>query len=119
MNKKTIFIDIGKGIFAKNALELAILKKMQVYRLDVTPAYDGYFENVYSTLKINDFNLKKTKKVGKYKLVSRGILSSEDSIIVDDINNPKQIFGISNGLGGFKEIGLNEIIKIKKELNLI
>ena len=87
----------------------AVSKKIDLYRLDITPAYDGYLENIYSTEKINNFNLEKSKNFRKFNLVKRGILSPENSIIVDNVNYPKKIYGISNGYGGFKKINRNKI----------
>jgi len=112
-----IVIDIGKGIFEKKALMKAINKKINLYRLDVTPAYDGYLENIYSTEKINDFNMAKSRVYRKLKLVKRGVLTSENSIIVDNVNLPRKIYGISDGFGSFKKMNKNTILKIKKKLN--
>jgi hypothetical protein len=117
--KDVIIIDIGKGIFERKALIKAINKKINLYRLDVTPAYDGYLENIYSTEKINDFNLEKSKIYKKLKLVKRGVLSSENSIIVDNVDNPKKIYGISDGYGSFKQSNKKKIIEIKKKLKKI
>ena len=116
LNSKVKIIDIGKGIIDKNALDLLLEKSIQVYRLDVTPAYDGYLENIYSTLKINDTKLKKSRKLKNFKLVKRGILSKENSIIVDDVNNPKIVYGISDGRGSFKKVSSKKISQIKKNL---
>lgn len=116
LKKNTVVIDIGKGIFEKKALLKAINKKIDLYRLDITPAYDGYLENIYSTEKINNFNLEKSKNFKKFHLVKRGILSQENSIIVDNVNTPKKIYGISNGYGGFKKINKNKINIINKKV---
>ena len=116
LNSKVKIIDIGKGIIDKNALDLLLEKSIQVYRLDVTPGYDGHLENIYSTLKINDTKLKKLRKLKNFKLVKRGILSKENSIIVDDVNNPKIVYGISDGRGGFKKVSSKKISQIKKNL---
>ena len=116
LNSKVKIIDIGKGIIDKNALHLLLKKSIQVYRLDVTPGYDGHLENIYSTLKINDTKLKKLRKLKNFKLVKRGILSKENSIIVDDVNNPKIVYGISDGRGGFKKVSSKKISRIKKNL---
>ena len=107
-------IDIGKGIFERKALIKAINKKINLYRLDVTPAYDGYLENIYSTEKINDFNMEKSRIYKKLKLVKRGVLSTENTIIVDNVNSPKKIYGISDGYGSFKQPNKKKITKIKK-----
>ena len=117
--RNVIVIDIGKGIFEKKALLKAINNKINLYRLDITPAYDGYLENIYSTEKINNFNLEKSRNFKKLNLVKRGILSSENSIIVDNVNFPKKIYGVSDGYGGFKKINKKKIHKIKKKLRKI
>jgi hypothetical protein len=114
--KDITVIDIGKGIFKKKALIEAINKKINIYRLDVTPAYDGYLENIFSTGKINDLSVQKSRIYKKLKLVKKGILSSENSIIVDNVKSPKRIYGISDGYGSFKKFNKKEIIKIKKKL---
>ena len=116
LNSKVKIIDIGKGIIDKNALHLLLKKSIQVYRLDATPGYDGHLENIYSTLKINDTKLKKLRKLKNFKLVKRGILSKENSIIVDDVNNPKIVYGVSDGRGGFKKVSSKKISQIKKNL---
>ena len=70
-----IIIDIGKGIFKKEALKLALNTNINLYRLDVTPAYNAYLENINTTQKIYNFNLKRSLTHGKFKFVKRGILS--------------------------------------------
>ena len=80
-----IIIDIGKGIFKKEALKLAINNNINLYRLDVTPAYNAYLENIKTTQKIHNFNLKRSLIYRKFKLVKRGMLSDENSIIVDNV----------------------------------
>ena len=112
-----LIIDIGKGIFKKEALKLALSKNINLYRLDVTPAYNAYLENVNATQKIHNFNLKKSQSYGKFKLVKRGILSDENSIIVDNVSLPKKIYGISDGYGGFKKIQQNTLKNLQKKLN--
>ena len=114
--KNVIVIDIGKGIFKKKALIEAINKKINLYRLDVTPAYNGYLENIYSTGKINDPSVQKSRIYKKLKLVKRGILSSKDSIIVDNVRSPKVIYGVADGYGSFKKLKKKEIMKIKNKL---
>ena len=115
--KNVVVIDIGKGIFKKEALIKAINKKIDLYRLDITPAYDGYLENIYSTEKVNNFDLEKSKIYKKLKLVKKGILSTENSIIVDNVKSPKIIYGISDGFGSFKKLNEKKLKNIKQKLN--
>ena len=108
-------IDIGKGLLEKEALKLAIKNNILVYRLDVSPAYEGYLENIYSTknLYLNKSNL--IKKIKNVFLMKRGMVAQEGSIIVDNVKNPKEIYGISDGQGSFKKISLKRINQIKKK----
>ena len=116
IKKNAVVIDIGKGIFKREALIKAINKNIDLYRLDITPAYDGYLENVYSTEKINNFDLQKSKIFKKLRLVKKGILSSENTIIVDNVKTPKIVYGISDGYGSFKKSNMVKLKKIKTKL---
>jgi len=114
LKKNIIIIDVGKGIFNKDALNLAINKNMSLHRLDITPAYDGYLENVYSTQKLNNTNLIKSKIIHNIKIVKRGVLSQAGTVIVDNVKIPKKIYGISDGKGSFKKTNKKKISIIKK-----
>ena len=61
--------------------------------------------------------MKKSQTHGNLVLVKRGILSDENSIIVDNVNLPKKIYGISDGYGGFKKIQQNILKNLQKKLN--
>ncbi len=115
-NSDVIIIDIGKGIFKKEALKLAINNNINLYRLDVTPAYNAYLENINTTQKIYNFNLKRSLTHGKFKFVKRGILSDENSIVVDNVNSPKKIYGISDGYGSFKKIHRKTLKNLQKKI---
>jgi len=108
-------IDIGKGLLEKEALKLAIKNNIFIYRLDVSPAYEGYLENIYSTknLYLNKSNL--IKKIKNVFLMKRGMVAQEGSIVVDNVKNPKEIYGISDGQGSFKKISLKKINQIKNK----
>ncbi len=111
-----IIIDIGKGIFKKEALKLALNNNINMYRLDVTPAYNAYLENIKTTQKIHNFNLKRSLIYRNFKLVKRGMLSDENSIIVDNVNSPKKIYGISDGYGSFKKIQKKTLKNLQKKI---
>ena len=109
-----IVIDVGKGIFEKRALILAIQKNINLFRLDVTPAYNGYLENISSTEVFNNLNLVKSKISKNYNLIKKGILGKSGSIIVDNVNSPKKVLGIADGKGSFKKNKEREILDISK-----
>tara|TARA_S200000501_G_C20830532_1_gene747006 strand:- start:10 stop:1032 length:1023 start_codon:yes stop_codon:yes gene_type:complete len=115
LKKDANIIDVGKGLLEKKALKLSINQNIFVYRLDVSPAYEGYLENIYSTknLYLNKFISK--RKIKNVYLIKRGILAQENSIIVDNVSNPKKIYGISDGKGSFKKISLKKFDTIKRK----
>jgi hypothetical protein len=111
-----IILDIGKGIFKKEALKLALNNNTNMYRLDVTPAYNAYLENINTTQQIHNFNLKGSLIHRNFKLVKRGILSDENSIVVDNVSAPKKIYGISDGYGSFKKMQKKKLKYLQKKI---
>lgn len=115
-NKKTFLLDIGKGILKKDALDLGIKKSIKLFRLDITPAYFGYLENVITTKKLSKIKIQNSRKINGLTLANKGILTSENTVIVDNIIKPKKIFGISDGFGDYKKISEEQEKKIKKKI---
>ncbi len=109
-------LDIGKGILKKDALKLALVRKINLYRLDVTPAYNAYLENITTTQKLYNLNLKRSLIYKNLKLVKRGILSDENSIVVDNVSAPKKIYGISDGYGSFKKMQKKKLKYLQKKI---
>ena len=48
--------------------------------------------------------------------MKRGMVAQEGSVVVDNVKNPKEIYGISDGQGSFKKISLKRMNQIKKEI---
>ena len=110
-----IIIDLGKGNLDKKAITYAKKKKIKVIRCDITETLTGYirqnFLNYFSnSKKINSFN--------GITVISGGYIGEKDTIIVNNSSKPKEILGISDGYGNFKEKmskkNLLENKKIKK-----
>ena len=116
INPKSIILDVGKGILNTGGMKNALLRKLKMYRLDISPAYSSYLENVYSTNKISNLFQKNFKSFKKFKLIKRGVLGDKDHIIVDNVEKPKKIFGITDGFGGMKEIDIKKMNKIKNKI---
>ena len=100
LNKKVVLLDIGKGMFDKNTLNNLIKNNLKVFRLDVSSSLDMEIENseIFKLIEKKKYN---ARKVGGFTLVSSGLLGQEKDIIVDDVYNPKMIFGICDGKGDF------------------
>ena len=115
--KKKIFIlDIGKGIFNRDALEFALLKKYILYRLDITPAYNSYLENVISTASMNVKDNSNILKKNNLLIAKKGILTERGTVIVDNLHNPKKVYGISDGSGSFQNLTTKMLYKIEKKI---
>jgi len=114
-SKKNVFVvDVGKGTVKKEAIKYAIEKNITIFRLDITAALAGMIEsNIY-------FNNLLEKSIGYrvingQKIVSGGLLAEENDVVVDNINNPKKIYGLSDGMGDIKNsISRKDNQRIKK-----
>ena len=100
LKKNVILLDIGKGMFEKNTLNNLIKNNFKVYRLDVSSSLDMEVENseIFKLIEKREYN---TRKVDKFTLVSNGLLGQKSDIIVDNVQNPKIIFGLCDGKGDF------------------
>ena len=116
-----IIIDAGKGTIQDKAIELAQRRNIKIFRTDVTAALSGLIDKSLEMEKImlKNFNIKKEKN---YTLVSKGLLGSKNDIIVDDVNNPKVVYGVCNGKGDFfRKLDKKQsrlILGMKKKYNL-
>ena len=56
-------------------------------------------------LKKGLFNLERLsiEIINNKRIVSRGFLGLKDDIVVNSVENPRFIYGICNGFGGFKK----------------
>ena len=114
VGKKTLLIDIGKGNFSQEATQYLIENKINIFRLDVTSSYFSYLDNLIYTEKVYDKKNYIFKK-NSINFVSQGIVGQKNDIIVDDVNNPKLIYGICDGKGNFFQISnLQKEQEIKK-----
>ena len=99
-NNKTLILDVGKGSLSKDALLLAHMRKMGVYRLSVDSAIEGMVLTLISTHK--SFNNKVGRNnINGIKVVSGGLVAREDEFVVDDYLNPMNILGLGDGSGDF------------------
>ena len=117
LSNNLIIIDVGKGTLFEDALSYAVRKGINVYRVDISAALNGF---INKSLMIERMNLEKMgrKKLLNETIVSGGLLGSFEEIIVDDIRRPTFVYGLSDGKGDFIR-NLNKeqnkkILKIKK-----
>ena len=71
------------------------------------------------TLTEKQYNYSKFKnKVENFTFVLRGIVGQKDDIVVDDALNPKKIFGICDGAGGFFSHNFDEKKNILNKIKI-
>jgi hypothetical protein len=90
-----LLIDVGKGCFKNEILQES---DIDIYRLDIGIQLTSDLQNL---VKIHD-NLNVIKKLilpNGTRLVKAGYVGAKGDIIVDNPQNPKQIFGVCDGDG--------------------
>jgi hypothetical protein len=120
VKRNCLIVDLGKNNLTSGAIEVAKQHSIEIYRADVTPAIESY---IYEVLKMQDIleNSYGRKDLGFCHIVGGGFFGSSGDIIVDRINNPQYIIGVSQGNGSLKN-KLNDkdqvnIDKLKKEID--
>ena len=111
------FIDVGKGCLTKYQLEELNKKGNSCIRLDVGNSFLEYLIQDLNSLS-NGFSKPTSKIIKNKRFVSRGLIGGKGDIVVDNINNPKIIYGICDGSGGFeKNKDLSKIYTLINEKN--
>ena len=100
LKENAIIIDVGKGTVHKDAALFAEKNNILIYRVDITAAFEGFVKKSFIIEKMIKKIIGKKVILGE-KIVSGGLLAGLGDIVVDDINEPKLIYGISNGKGDF------------------
>ena len=111
------FIDVGKGCLNESQLEELNKKGNSCIRLDIGDSFLEYLVQDLNSLS-NGFSKPKSKIIKNKRFISRGLIGAKGDIVVDNINNPKIIYGICDGTGGFeKNKDLSKIYTIINEKN--
>jgi len=111
---QAIIVDIGKGTLSPEAIELAEKRGLNIYRLDISAAFEGLIQQLWATENIVE------KKFGRRSfyeesLVSGGLLGRKEEIIVDNVWDPKQIYGLADGRGDFvRNLSENQTQRIER-----
>ena len=117
IKKRSIIVDVGKGTVYKDALSFAIKKKINIYRVDISAALNGF---INKSLMIEKMKLEKLsrRKIRGETLVSGGLLGDYEEIIVDNVSKPTLIYGMSDGHGDFlRTLSENQKSRVLKMRN--
>ncbi len=94
--------DIGIGNFTKEYIDEAYKYGSKVYRFDNRAGISSVVLGLMETDYLISNNMGRVQ-IGNIKVVSGGILSEEDAIIVDNAFAPTFVFGVADGSGKFKK----------------
>ncbi len=97
---RSLLLDVGKGSISKNAITKSSQFGKEVYRIDVSAALEGQLLTLIRSDEIVNGKLGR-KTINGVSMVSGGFLGRKGDVVVDDINNPKNIIGIADGKGDF------------------
>ena len=114
IKKNSIVVDLGKNSLTKNAVNFALKNNLEVYRTDITAAFEGF---IHEAIKMDQIlnNSYGKKDYGYCTIVGGGALGSNGDIVVDNISQPKIVIGIAAGDGTLKK---NHSIEDKEKLSM-
>ena len=119
IKKDAIVVDLGKNTLTKEAIKFALTNNIEIFRTDVTSAFEGFIYEAIKMDEILQYSYGK-KDLGFCFIVGGGSLGEKGDIVVDNITHPKRIFGIAAGDGTIKKepssIDIENIKKLKKQM---
>ena len=107
-----IFVDVGKGCLSQKQLKNLSDNGNICFRLDVGDSIVDFITNdvKYAYQK---FEFPASKIYNNRKYISRGVAGTYNDIVVDNVLNPKFVYGVCDGNGGFLDLNpkfLKELI---------
>ena len=103
MRPEGLVIDVGKGSVHKDAVSYAIKFNIPIMRCDISSAIDGLISTIQRNKQIIEKEMGRKEIVKGIFVVSGGRLGKQGDIVVDDYQNPTQIYGLADGSGDMKQ----------------
>jgi hypothetical protein len=114
LSADAIIVDVGKGVLFPEAAQKAEQRDIPVYRLDVSAAFEGLIYRLWAMEKIIENKMGRRRYNGE-SIVAGGLLGREGEIVVDDISEPTQVYGIADGKGDFiREVNEEQVRRLQK-----
>jgi len=121
VKKNCLIVELGKNNITRDALDLIRDNSLEIYRTDITPAIESYIYQVLRTQKIIE-NSYGRRQLEFCSISGGGYYALEGDIVVDQIEKPKEIFGIADGMGSLKkhltESEESVIEKVRSQFNI-
>lgn len=105
-----VIVDVAKGALYPDAISVAEQRQLDIYRLDVSAAIEGLIQTLWSTEK-NMLERCGRRDLHGEHMVSGGILGRYGELVVDNVWDPSQVYGIADGCGDF----IRELSAVQQE----
>jgi len=114
ISKNTIIIDASIGSLTKGILEYCFENKIEVMRVDMRVVVETEILQKDNSFELFN-NIQGKKDFEGFSIVAGGIYGKSGEIVVDSIQKPSCVIGISNGDGSVKySLNREEIEKVKQ-----
>ena len=113
-----LLIDGGKGSFSKEAVEEAESRGMAVHRSNIISSFEG---QIAMQLRMEEWLQQAAGRTVLHgiPIIAGGIVGKRGEVVVDDLWDPKQIYGIADGSGDFNRNPSSEEISRVESLGRI
>jgi predicted dinucleotide-utilizing enzyme len=109
IKKDCLLLDIGKGSFSQEAILEILSNSKDIFRLSIESSLEGL---INALLSYKNNGLKYGRLIyHNIKICSGGLVAMHEEIVVDDVSNPKIIYGMGDGRGDF----IRELSESQKE----
>ncbi|MFA5156132.1 MAG: NAD(P)-binding domain-containing protein [Candidatus Omnitrophota bacterium] len=95
-----IVVDGGKGTLYPEAIGAAYKSGIEVYRLDVSAAFEGLISHLFACENLVRKRMGRRVFRGE-PIVSGGLMGRKGDIVVDNVHAPSMAYGIADGKGDF------------------
>jgi len=94
---------VGKGSVFKDAVRQSIKHNIPIFRSDISSAIDGVISTIQRNKQIIEKEIGRREIKKNIFIVSGGQLGEDGDLVVDNYVQPRQIFGIADGMGDLKQ----------------
>lgn len=107
-------IDGGKGTLYPEAIRAAEEKNIEIYRLDVSAAFEGVLNSLFAIEDMVEKRLGRGVFSGE-PVVSGGLMGRKGDIVVDRASAPQIIYGVADGSGDFiRDLSEKQICAVER-----
>ncbi|WP_027965277.1 hypothetical protein [Halalkalibacillus halophilus] len=103
LKNNSISLDGGINNFSDNFISECLKENKYLLRLDVRVASNYLFLSTHKDVKYFFNKVIGRKYLNGLSAVAGGVLGEEGEIVLNNIDNPTQVIGIANGIGGLKD----------------